>query len=138
MTDFTESNDSSEAEALAAADAIIADFGSHRALEYFAGFSPDATFVFHTHPIRLESREEYEQLWQQWEDDYGFRVHSCASSNRRLQLVDDIAIFTHDVVTELTMDGEVEIGRERETIVLRRQGGTWLAIHEHLSPAPLH
>lgn len=127
--------DTANSEALAAADAIIADFGHHRRIEYFAGFAPDATFVFHTHAARLESRAEYEQLWQEWETNHGFRVHRCVSTNRRVQLVGDVAIFTHDVVTELTMDGEREVGRERETIVLRRHGAAWLAIHEHLSPA---
>ncbi|TIH37454.1 DUF4440 domain-containing protein [Subtercola vilae] len=132
---ISEPADSAETEALAAADAIVAAFGNHRRDEYFRGFAPDATFVFHTHPARLECRAEYEQLWHEWEDLHGFRVHNCVSTNRRVQLVDTVAIFTHDVVTESTMDGQREIGRERETIVLQRHAGVWLAIHEHLSPA---
>ena len=124
-----------EAEALAAADAIIEGFGNHRRGAYFAGFSPDATFVFHSHPKRLESRAEYEELWRSWERDSAFRVHSCRSTNRRVQVVGEVAIFTHDVETVLEIDGVVETAAERETIVLQRSGDGWLCVHEHLSTA---
>jgi ketosteroid isomerase-like protein len=30
--------------------------------------------------------------------------------------------------------GEVSTVRERETIVFERRDGSWLAVHEHLSP----
>ena len=125
----------SEQEAvLAAVDRIIDDFGHHRRDAYFAGFADDATFAFHTSPARLESRAEYEAEWDKWEQD-GFRVLACRSTARRVQLLgDDVAVFTHDVETELA-DGE---GRttttERETIVMQRRDGAWLAVHEHLSP----
>ena len=124
-----------ENEALAAADAIIDDFGHHRRERYFAGFDADATFVFYTHPKRLESRSEYEALWREWEDEHGFRVHGCASSNRRVQLVGDTAVFTHDVLTDATFDGERGSTTERESIVLTKRAGAWRAVHEHLSPA---
>ncbi|MCU1527846.1 MAG: hypothetical protein JWP75_1609 [Frondihabitans sp.] len=124
-----------ETSALAAADAIIDDFGHHRREGYFAGFDTDATFIFHTHPRRLESRAEYEDLWRSWEDEHGFRVHSCTSSNRRIQILGHTAIFSHDVVTDATLDAERGASYERETIVLRYRSGAWRAIHEHLSPA---
>ena len=72
-------------EVLAAAAAIVDDFGHHRTSQYFAGFAPDATFMFYTHTERLNSRAEYETLWAQWETNDGFRVHGCRSSNQKVQ-----------------------------------------------------
>ncbi|MBC7517922.1 MAG: nuclear transport factor 2 family protein [Microbacteriaceae bacterium] len=122
-----------EADAFAAADAIIADFANHRRDAYFAGFAPDATFVFHSAPQRLNSRAEYEAMWQGWESENGFAVESCVSTDRMLQLAGNVAIFTHSVETVASFDGVAEPQHERETIVLELREGQWLAIHEHLS-----
>ena len=128
MTDETET-----AEVLAAADAIIDDFAHHRTAAYFAGFAPDATFVFHTAERRLESRDEYEQLWAQWEREDGFRVHGCTSTDRRVQLWGDTAVFSHSVHSAVELGGETTEVDERETIVFARRDGRWVAVHEHLS-----
>lgn len=124
------------AEVLAAADALLAAFGAHDADGYFAAFAPDATFLFHTTPDRLGSRAEYRALWRTWEEDDGFRVLACSSTGRHVQLLGDAAVFTHDVRTRLRSGGEESTVEERETIVFARTGGRWLAVHEHLSPAP--
>jgi len=123
-----------EAQVLAAADAIIDDFGHHRTAEYFAGFAPEASFMFHTAERRLDSRADYEALWSSWENDDGFRVHSCESSERRVQLFGDVAIFTHSVKSRIEFGGVIDEVNERETIVFQKREGGWLAIHEHLSP----
>ncbi len=135
-----ENNTASEnntAEPLAAVDTIIENFGHHRRDAYFAGFAADATFLFHTMPNRLDSRAAYEQVWDSWESDNGFQVHSATSTNRRIQVFGDgaghTAIFSHDVLTELTLDGMRETVAECETIVLERRDGVWLCVHEHLS-----
>lgn len=120
-------------EAQAAVDEIIDNFGNHRRDAYFAGFAPDATFLFYTHPIRLESRAAYEQLWESWEEVNGFEVHSCTSSNRRLQVFGQTAVFSHDVDTVVTLDDVTDTVAERETIVLELRDGAWLCVHEHLS-----
>ena len=121
-------------EILEAVDAIIDDFGHHRREAYFAGFAADATFVFHAGSGRLDSRAAYEAEWSRWERDEGFRVLVCRSSARRVQEVGaDVAIFTHDVETEL-LDGDGSITlHERETMVLQRRDGRWVCVHEHLS-----
>ncbi|KFF58837.1 hypothetical protein JF66_15565 [Cryobacterium sp. MLB-32] len=118
---------------MAAVDDIIDNFAHHRRAEYFTGFTPDATFLFHTYPGRLESRAAYEQLWDVWEEDHGFHVRSCASSNRRIQIFGQTAVFSHDVDTVATFDGATETVTERETIVLELRHGAWLCVHEHLS-----
>jgi len=123
-----------EAQVLAAADAIIDDFGHHRTAEYFAGFAPEASFMFHTAERRLDSRADYEALWSSWENDDGFRVHSCESSDRRVQPFGDVAIFTHSVKSRIEFGGVIDEVNERETIVFQKREGGWLAIHEHLSP----
>jgi ketosteroid isomerase-like protein len=52
-------------------------------------------------------------------------------------LGDDVGVFTHDVLTNVRIEGKETEQRERETIVFRREpDGRWLAVHEHLSPAP--
>ncbi len=121
-----------EADALTAVDRIIDDFAHHRRDAYFAGFAPDATFLFHNVDHRLESRQAYETLWADWESE-GFQVLSCSSTNRRIQLFGSIAVFSHDVETKAKLAGVAETSRERETIVLGLTDGLWLGIHEHLS-----
>lgn len=133
MSDETETAETEMAEVLAAADAIIENFGHHRTADYFAGFAPDATFVFHTAERRIESRDEYEQLWAQWEREDGFRVRGCASSERRVQVLGDTAVFTHSVHSAIELNGAIDAVDERETIVFVRRDGRWLAVHEHLS-----
>lgn len=119
----------------AAADALLAAFAAHDRDAYFAAFAPEATFVFHTTPRVLGSRAEYEAEWASWEDD-GFHVEGCETLDRRIDLVaPDVAVLTHRVRTRLA--GVDETQRERETILFRRDGsGSWLAVHEHLSPDP--
>jgi ketosteroid isomerase-like protein len=122
-----------EMEVLAAAAALVDAFGGHQVDAYFAAFRPDATFVFHTHPARLDSRAAYEALWASWEQD-GFRVLSCASSEQAVQDLGDVAVFTHRVATRVRLDGVEEALDERETIVFTRSADGWAAVHEHLSP----
>ncbi len=120
-------------EVLAAAEAVVDAFGRHDVPAYFAAFAPSATFTFHAHPEPLRSRAAYERLWRSWEQD-GFRVLSCASSDRLVQELGDVAVFTHRVATRVRF-GEVEEALdERETIVFARVGTGWVAVHEHLSP----
>ncbi len=119
----------------AAADSIVAAFGRQDSSAYFSRFDPEASFVFHTTPRRLNSRAEYEAEWQSWKT-IGFSVRSCSSSDQRVQLVGDVAIFTHAVRTEVTTREGNSTLLERETIVFQRQDGRWIAVHEHLSPQP--
>lgn len=124
-------------EAQAAAAAIVDAFGVHDRDRYFAGFSPDATFLFYTTDRLLGSRAEYETEWSSWEAG-GFRVNGCTSFNQRVEpIADSVVVFTHDVHTRV-FDGSADLELdERETIVLRREpDGRWLGIHEHLSPTP--
>ena len=65
---------------LAAARDLVQAFGRHDTVAYFDCFAPDATFIFHTTAARLASRDEYQQLWRQWERQDDFRVQSCASA----------------------------------------------------------
>lgn len=127
--------DDQRAEVLRAAAALVAAFGAHRTAEYFAAFAPEATFVFHDAPAPLPDRAAYEAEWAAWEAD-GFRVEGCETSDTAVQLVaPGVAVLTHAVRT--TLAGAEAPTAERETIVFRREDdGRWLAVHEHLSPAP--
>ncbi|QDG56299.1 nuclear transport factor 2 family protein [Pseudomonas sp. NIBRBAC000502773] len=126
----------------AAAD-LVSAFARNDRAAYFGAFTADASFVFYTLPQPLLSRDAYQALWDSWRRDEGFEVLSCASSNAVVSLQGDVAIFIHDVATELRMNGEQFFSQERETIVFKRQGsrteqqeGLWLACHEHLSAMP--
>lgn len=126
----------------AAAD-LVSAFARNDRAAYFGAFTADASFVFYTLPQPLLSRDAYQALWDSWRQDEGFEVLSCSSSNAVVSLQGDVAIFIHDVATELRMNGEQFFSQERETIVFKRQGtseqqeqGLWLACHEHLSAMP--
>lgn len=125
-----------ESTVLAAADALVAAFARHDREAYFAAFAPEATFLFYNLDRPLDGRAAYEAEWALWEARDGFRVRACRSSDRRVQLLGNVAIFTHAVETELSAGGENVTNNERETIVFSRDpAGRWLAVHEHLSAA---
>ena len=115
---------------------LVGHFGSARVKEYFDCFSHSADFIFYTHTERLKSRKAYEDLWKTWEAEMNFKVLSCTSTNQDVKLVgNNVAIFTHNVLTEISTDDGVDTVAERETIVFELVDVKWLAIHEHLSPA---
>ncbi len=127
-----------EPEVLVAVDALVDAVRRTDGPAYFACFHQDATFVFPDRDARLETRAAYEQLWAGWVAG-GWSVLDCTSTDRRVQLLGDAAVFTHRVRTVVaTGEGSgSEVLDERETIVLARDAhGTLLAVHEHLSPAP--
>ncbi len=122
---------------LSAADALVAAFGRHDTRAYFDAFAPSAIFIFHNLDRVLADRAAYQAEWALWESRDGFRVKACRSTDRHVQFVGEIAIFTHSVATDLTIAGEDLTNHERETIVFARQpDGRWLAVHEHLSQLP--
>ena len=123
-------------EVRAAASRLVEAFGRHGTDAYFACFSRDATFLFHTAEAPLRSREEYADLWRSWEREDGFHVVSCESADPHVQLVTaDVAVFTHRVSTRVATSAGEESLEERESIVFVRQtDGQWLSVHEHLSP----
>jgi ketosteroid isomerase-like protein len=122
-----------------AARRLVEAFGRHDTAAYFDAFAPEASFIFHTHHEVLRDLQAYRTLWATWERDMGLRVRSCVSTVPTVQILGpDLALFHHRVHTVLgTHDGDVTVD-ERETILFqRRPDGRWLAVHEHLSPAPV-
>ncbi len=124
-----------EREVLEAADRLVGAFGEGRVEDYFACFHSEATFVFYTTGGRLESAAAWRELWDTLEREEDFEVLECRSSARRVQDLGETAVFTHDVETRVSTRSGEETLHERETIVFAREGGDWLAVHEHLSPA---
>lgn len=125
------------AEVRAAADAIVAAYGGHQADDYFRAFHSEATFVFYSSPERFASRAAFREAWEAWEREDGFQVLECVSMDQHVQLLGDVAVFTHRVTTRMRTHAGEETALERETIVFSRQtDGSWLAVHEHLSPDP--
>ncbi|MER6267773.1 nuclear transport factor 2 family protein [Streptomyces sp900105755] len=128
--------DQAEQQVLQAAGDLVAAFAEERLDDYFAAFAADATFVFHTTDRRIESVAEYRRVRARWAADDDFRVLKCLSSDHRVQLWEDTAVFTHTVATDVSTRAGTATLHERETIVFRRTAdGRWLAVHEHLSPA---
>ena len=120
-----------------AADTLVAAFGRGDLEAYFACFHPDATFLFHSTDRLLPSTADYRREWARWEDEQGFGVLDCATSDTDVRLHGDTAVLTHRVRTTVRASGTTSVLHERETIVFARQDdGRWLAVHEHLSPAP--
>ncbi|MGH8354653.1 MAG: YybH family protein [Pseudomonas sp.] len=129
---------SAREQVLEAACLLVAAFTRNDSEAYFAAFSADASFVFHTSPAPLLSRAAYREQWERWQREDDFQVLECVSSNPFISLHGDVAIFIHDVATRLSIQGEESLNLERETIVFRQQpdNGRWLACHEHLSAMP--
>lgn len=121
---------------LAAAARLLDAFSRHDTEAYFATFAEDASFIFHNLDRVLTNRDAYRDEWRLWEVRDGFRVLGCRSTDQRVQVAGEVAVFTHTVETDISMSGEEMTNRERETIVFRREGGEWIAFHEHLSVLP--
>lgn len=120
-----------------AAATLVAAFGRGDLEAYFDCFSTDATFLFHSTDALLPSTADYRCEWKRWEDEQRFGVLDCTTSDTEVRLHGDTAVLTHRVRTTVTSSGVTSVLQERETIVFRRQDdGRWLAVHEHLSPAP--
>lgn len=119
-----------------AVNGIVRAFGEGRMDDYFTRFDPSATFVFYTAPQRLGSVEEYRTLWDRWVEEDGLRILACRTWDTSVQqLSADVAVVTHSVETESSTNAGRDTTYERETIVLQRQpDGSWMAVHEHLSP----
>lgn len=120
---------------LTATDHLVAAFAATDTSDYFACFSADATFVFHPEPARLNDRAAYEALWSSWVAD-GWRVVSCTSSDRLVQICGDTAVLSHTVDTVTAVGDQQSITRERESIVFVLVDDRIVAVHEHLSPTP--
>lgn len=122
----------------AAATHLLTVFGENRIEDYFACFTPEATFIFHGLDRRLASLAEYRAAWVGWVRDLDLSILGAASQNQTVDFVTPgVALFTHSVqVTARTTQG-VEQRRERETVVFVQQpSGRWLGVHEHLSKDP--
>lgn len=128
-------NTPSEAEVNAAANRIIEAFAATDTEVYFAGFSADASFIFHPESTRLDSRAEYEALWASWLLN-GWRVTACTSSDRLVQPFPGGAVFSHTVETSISSNDGSDSYVERESIIFRNTEDGLIAIHEHLSPMP--
>jgi uncharacterized protein (TIGR02246 family) len=120
-----------------AAERLVSAFGSNDLDAYFGCFADDATFLFHTTDRLLGSTEEYRREWARWVAEDDFRVVDCRTTDTVVRVLGEVAVLTHRVRTTVaTTEGEAVL-TERETIVFARQpDGRWLAVHEHLSPAP--
>lgn len=125
-----------EAAVLAAADSIVAAFTATDTEAYFAGFDQSASFIFHPEEVRLDTRAAYEELWAGWVAS-GWRVTACVSSDRLVQVFPGGAVFSHTVATSVTTPEGDDSYVERESIIFKLvEGGTLLAVHEHLSTVP--
>jgi len=117
-----------------AVDSMILAFSRHDRDNYFAAFAEQATFYFHNLDRLLKSRDEYELEWKTWETEHQFFIRACRSSERNIQMFGNVAVFTHEVSTDINFDSEKVTNHERETIVFaRNDSGCWLGVHEHLS-----
>ncbi len=122
-----------------AAHRIVDAFSNTDTAAYFAGFAPDASFVFHPESARLDSREAYETLWASWIAD-GWSVVSCRTTDELVQVYPGGGLISHTVHTTVNTGAGEESYVERESIVFRvdpEDPESLTAIHEHLS-APTH
>ena len=126
-----------EDEVRRATEALVSAFGRGDLEAYFACFTDDATFLFHTTDRLITSTGDYRAEWARWAAEDGFRVLDCRTTDTVVQVLGDTAVLTHRVRTTVATNAGESVLQERETIVFARQAdGRWLAVHEHLSPAP--
>ncbi len=101
---------------LQAAANLVSAFARNDRDAYFGAFTTDASFVFYTLEQPLLSRDAYQALWDRWRSEDGFEVLNCTSSNAFVSLQGDVAIFIHDVATELRMQGSFTLARSAKPL----------------------
>lgn len=123
---------------LAAAAHLLDAFGQNRVEDYFACFTPDATFIFHGLDRRLASIADYRTAWAGWVHDLDLRILGAWSRQQTIDFIaPGVALFTHSVQVKASTTNGIDNRRERETVVFVRQpDGRWLGVHEHLSKDP--
>jgi ketosteroid isomerase-like protein len=127
-----------KAQVIAAATHLLGVFGQDRVEDYFACFTPDATFIFHGLNYRLASIADYRAAWAGWVSDLDLHILGAWSQNQTVDFIaPGVALFTHSVQVKASTKAGIEHRRERETVVFVRQAdGKWLGVHEHLSKDP--
>lgn len=127
-----------KAQVLAAAGHLLGVFGENRVEDYFACFTPDATFIFHGLDHRLASLADYRSAWAGWVRDLDLRILGAAAQQQTVDFIaPGVALYTHSVQVKVSTKNGVEQRRERETVVFVRQSDQrWLGVHEHLSKDP--
>jgi hypothetical protein len=65
-----------------AADRILAANSATDVDTYFGSFGPQATFLFHATPERLNSRDLYEEQWRTWVSE-GWKLIGCQAAQLR-------------------------------------------------------
>ncbi len=127
-----------KAQVLAAATHLLGVFGQNRVEDYFACFTPDATFIFHGLDYRLASIADYRAAWAGWVLDLDLRILGAWSQQQTVDFIaPGVALFTHSVQVKASTRSGIDNRRERETVVFVRQpDGRWLGVHEHLSKDP--
>ena len=123
-----------------AADDVVGAFPRHDRDAYSAALAPDASFIFHNLPERLDSRDAYLARWRrQGEEAHGLHIEGGDSSEPAVVTHGSMAVFSHRMTTRLQFDGHSETRRERETLAFgKNKSGRWLALHRHLSLDPTH
>jgi ketosteroid isomerase-like protein len=124
-------------EVMDAAEALVTAFRATQTEQYFDSFAPDATFVFSTDGRTRLDRDQYRREWESWVAA-GWQVVDCRSDEQQVQVLGEVAVFTHRVATTTRVGhSDLDATLERETIVfVRGPAGRLLAAHEHLSEAP--
>ncbi|WP_284983587.1 nuclear transport factor 2 family protein [Arthrobacter sp. efr-133-TYG-118] len=69
-------------EVMSAAERIVAAYSAMDEDAYFGSFDPQATFLFHATPERLNSRDDYEEQWRTWVSE-GWKVIGCQAAQLR-------------------------------------------------------
>jgi ketosteroid isomerase-like protein len=121
---------------LEAAAHLVSQFATHDFDGYFSCFADDTVFIFYTTKKVLKTKKEYQEEWRTWEKELSFSVRACSSTNQRVQMFEEMAIFSHDVSTTILTNDGTNTFAERETIVFHYLADKWIAVHEHLSPMP--
>jgi len=124
-----------DAEVLATVEGLEARLDAGDLDAYFAGFAPDATFVFHDEERRLESPGEYRALLEERIAGSGLRFLDRRRSEVRVQRWEDGAVVSFLDEATYEWEGDRETTRGRASWVLRREGGRWVVVHVHISPA---
>lgn len=122
---------------IAANDELVAAYVAADTDKYFSCFAPDATLTLYLEEDRVDDRDAFRKLWHSWLDS-GWRVESCVSTDRFVQIYGNTAVLSHTIDTTSTVDGQQSNSRERETVVFTLDHGQvpprLLVVHEHLSP----
>ena len=97
---------------------------------------PDAVAIGPSVPGRLEGKEAYTAAWKNFTENAAIHEWTEYDHHVNLSCRNTCAVVTYLFSITFTMDGQNQVMKGRDMMVLIKTGGRWLIVADQFSPEP--